>query len=134
MLNITTEDRVAIHDVIALHGHVADDRDWDRLGEVFTDDVVFDVTDYGYGTLHGLPAMQDLVRDSRGDASQPLGHHVTNIVIVGQDGGTVRARSKALTVAVEGTSTSAVYEDVLRREAQGWRISYRKVSARRGGH
>jgi hypothetical protein len=30
MLNITAEDRLAIHDVIALHGHVADDRDWDR--------------------------------------------------------------------------------------------------------
>jgi 3-phenylpropionate/cinnamic acid dioxygenase small subunit len=134
MLDITAEDRVAIHEVIALHGHVADDRDWDRLGEVFADDVVFDVTDYGYGTLHGLQAMQDLVRSGRDDADQPLGHHVTNIVIVGQDGGTARARSKALAVAANGTTGSAVYEDVLRREAQGWRISYRKVVARRGGH
>ncbi|NIH86596.1 hypothetical protein FHX45_003489 [Amycolatopsis granulosa] len=65
MLNITAEDRVAIHEVIALHGHVADDRDWDRLDEVFTDDVVFDVTDYGYGTLRGLRAMRELVRGSR---------------------------------------------------------------------
>lgn len=134
MLNITVEDRVAIHEVIALHGHVADDRDWDRLGEVFTDDVDFDVRDYGYGTLHGLQAMQDLVRGNRDDAAQPLGHHVTNTVIVGQDGSRVRARSKVLTVASDGTSGSAVYEDVLRREAQGWRISYRKVVARRGAH
>lgn len=134
MLNITAEDRVAIHEVIALHGHVADDRDWDRLDEVFADDVVFDVADYGYGTLHGLQAMQDLVRGGRDDADQPLGHHVTNVVIVDQDGGTVRARSKVLAVAVDGTSGSAVYEDVLRREPQGWRISYRKVVARRGAH
>jgi 3-phenylpropionate/cinnamic acid dioxygenase small subunit len=133
MLNITAEDRFAIHEVIALHGHVADDRDWDRLGEVFVDDVVFDVTDYGYGTLHGLQAMQELVRSSRDDTNQPLGHHVTNIVIVGQDDGRVRAHSKAIAVAVDGTSGSAVYEDVLRRETQGWRISYRKVVARRGG-
>lgn len=132
MLNITVEDRVAIHDVIALHGHVADDRAWDRLGEVFADDVVFDVTDYGYGTLHGLQAMQDLAHGTRDDADQPLGHHVTNIVVVGQDGGQVRARSKALAVAADGTSGSAVYEDVLRREPQGWRISHRKVIARRG--
>jgi len=40
MLGITAEDRLAIHDVIALHGHVADDRDWDRLGDLFTDDAV----------------------------------------------------------------------------------------------
>lgn len=134
MLNITVEDRVAIHEVIALHGHVVDDRDWDRLGEVFADDVVFDLTDYGYGTLHGMQAMQDLVRGNRDDATQPLGHHVTNTVIVSQDGGRVRARSKALAVAGDGTTGSAVYEDVLRRDAQGWRISYRKVIARRGGH
>lgn len=132
MLNITVEDRLAIHEVIALHGHVVDDRDWDRLGEVFADDVVFDVTDYGYGTLHGMRAMQDLVRDTRDDAAQPLGHHVTNTVIVGQDGERVRARSKGLSVAGDGTGGSAVYEDVLRRDAQGWRISYRKVTARRG--
>lgn len=51
-----------IHELIALHGHVVDDRDWGRLDEVFADDVVFDVADYGYGTLYGLQAMQDLVR------------------------------------------------------------------------
>ncbi len=131
MLNITVEDRVAIHEVIALHGHVVDDRDWDRLGEVFADDVVFDLTDYGYGTLHGMQAMQDLVRgNSDAPAAQPLGHHVTNTVIVGQDGERVSARSKALSVAGDGTSGSAVYEDVLRRDAQGWRISYRKATAR----
>jgi 3-phenylpropionate/cinnamic acid dioxygenase small subunit len=131
MRDITAEDRIAIHDVIALHGHLADDRDWDRLDEVFTDDVVFDITDSGYGTLHGLPAMQELARGSRDEASQPLGHHVTNIVIIDQDGDKVRARSKALAVAADGTSGTAVYEDVLRREQQGWRISYRKVVARR---
>lgn len=31
MLDITADDRLAIHEVIALHGHLADDRDWDRL-------------------------------------------------------------------------------------------------------
>nr|WP_245839131.1 nuclear transport factor 2 family protein [Nocardia donostiensis] len=50
MPDITAEDLIAIHETIALHGHLADDREWDRLGEVFAADVVFDVTDYGYGT------------------------------------------------------------------------------------
>jgi 3-phenylpropionate/cinnamic acid dioxygenase small subunit len=130
MPDITAEDRLAIHDVIASHGHVVDDRDWDRLGELFTDDVVLDLEDFGYGTLRGLGAMRDLARDGQDDKGQPLGHHVTNIVITGQDGETVRARSKALAVMADGASGTAVYEDTLRQEEQRWRISHRKVTAR----
>ena len=94
MLDITAEDRLAIHDVIALHGHVADDRDWNRLGDLFTDDAVLDLEDFGYGTLHGLQAIRDLSRGSQDDKGQPLGHHATNIIVVGQDGEGVRARSR----------------------------------------
>jgi hypothetical protein len=130
MPDITAEDRLAIHDVIALHGHVADDRDWGRLGELFTDDAVLDLEDFGYGTLHGLAALRDLSRASQDDKGQPLAHHVTNIAVTGQDGETARARSKALAVMPDGTTGTAVYEDILRREGHGWRISHRKVVAR----
>jgi 3-phenylpropionate/cinnamic acid dioxygenase small subunit len=130
MLDITAEDRLAIHDVIALHGHVADDRDWDRLGELFTDDAILDLEDFGYGTLHGLAALRDLSRASQDDKGQPLAHHVTNIIVTGRDGETVRARSKALAVMPDGTSGTAVYEDTLRREGHGWRISHRRIVAR----
>ncbi|MRH90654.1 nuclear transport factor 2 family protein [Nocardia sp. SYP-A9097] len=131
MPDITLEDRIAIHEVIALHGHLIDDREWDRLGEVFTDDIVFDITDFGYGTLYGLPAMLDLVNGVQSDENQPLGHHVTNIVITRQDGETVTTHSKGLAVAADGAAGSAVYEDTLRRDPQGWRIAYRKAMARR---
>ena len=130
MADITAEDRLAIRDVIALHGHVADDRDWDRLGELFTEDVVFDLEDFGFGTLHGLAALRDLSRASEDDKSQPLAHHVTNIIVTGREEDTVRARSKALAVMPDGTSGTAVYEDVVRRDEHGWRISHRKVVKR----
>ena len=130
MLGITAEDRLAIHDVIALHGHVADDRDWDRLGDLFTDDAVLDLEDFGYGTLHGLQAIKDLSRGSQDDKGQPLGHHATNIVVVGPDGEGVRVRSKALAVMADGTSGTAIYEDTLHRGVHGWRISRRLVVAR----
>jgi 3-phenylpropionate/cinnamic acid dioxygenase small subunit len=130
MLGITAEDRLAIHDVIALHGHVADDRDWDRLGDLFTNDAVLDLEDFGYGTLHGLQAIKDLSRGSQDDKGQPLGHHATNIVVVGPDGDGVRVRSKALAVMADGTSGTAVYEDTVHRGDHGWRISRRKVVAR----
>jgi hypothetical protein len=130
MLDITADDRLAIHEVIALHGHVADDRAWDRLGDLYTDDAVLDLEDYGYGTLRGLQAIRDLSRGSRDETGQPLGHHVTNTVIVGRDGDGVRARSKALAIMADGASGSAVYEDTLRRGADGWRICHRKVVPR----
>ena len=72
MLDLTTADRLAIHDVIALHGHVADDRDWNRLGDLFTDDAVLDLEEFGYGSLHGLGAIRDLCRGSQDDEGQPL--------------------------------------------------------------
>lgn len=130
MPDVTAEDRLAIQDVIALHGHVADDRDWDRLDELFTDDVVLDLEDFGYGTLHGLAALRDLSLASQDDQGQPLGHHVTNIIITGRDGETAKARSKALAVMPDGRSGTAVYEDTLRQGRHGWRISHRKVAAR----
>jgi 3-phenylpropionate/cinnamic acid dioxygenase small subunit len=130
MPDITAEDRLAIQEVIALHGHVADDRAWDRLGELFTDDAVLDLEDFGYGTLHGLAALRDLSRASQDDETQPLAHHVSNTIVTGRDGETARARSKALAVMADGTSGTAVYEDTLRQDKGGWRISHRKVVAR----
>jgi hypothetical protein len=52
--------------------------------------------------------------------------------VVGEDpDGTVRARSKGLGVQADGTLGTVVYEDVVRREPAGWRISYRRVAPRR---
>ncbi|MFG1793618.1 nuclear transport factor 2 family protein [Nocardia sp. NPDC049149] len=131
MQDITAADRIAIHETIALHGHVADDRDWDHWGELYTDDLVLDLEDFGLGTINGLAALQKLARDSQDDPSQPLGHHVTNIVVGAQDGDRVRARSKGLGVNADGTTGTVVYEDTLRREPQGWRICHRKIRVRR---
>ena len=41
-----------------------------------------------------------------------------------------RKHEKGLAVMADGTSGTAVYEDTLRREEHGWRISRRKVVAR----
>ncbi|WP_352231943.1 nuclear transport factor 2 family protein [Actinomycetospora sp. NBRC 106375] len=37
-------DVVAIEQLIALHGHLVDDRELHRLGELFTNDAVYDVS------------------------------------------------------------------------------------------
>lgn len=59
------EDRLAVMELIALHGHVIDDGELHRLDELFTDDIVL-----AMGALN------------------PVGHHVTKP----PDGSTPRGR------------------------------------------
>lgn len=122
---LSTEDRLAIHELIALHGHLADDRRPEDLGLLLSPDAVYDVEDYGLGTVTGLPAIQALFAERPGQ--QPLGHHVTNIVLTEQLDGTVRARSKGLAVMAGGGAGTVGYDDALVRTAAGWRITRRKV-------
>jgi hypothetical protein len=86
---LTADDRAAIREVIALHGHLVDGGELDRLGEVFTDDVVYDVTDLGGAPLVGLAAQRDAAL-ALGEGN-PVGHHVTNTVVTEEPDGRVRA-------------------------------------------
>ncbi|GAA0326500.1 nuclear transport factor 2 family protein [Actinoallomurus spadix] len=61
----------------------------------------------------------------------PVGHHLTNVVLDGQADDRVHARSKGIGIYANGTSGSMTYEDVIVRVKDGWRISHRKVLARR---
>ncbi|GGS83592.1 nuclear transport factor 2 family protein [Nonomuraea spiralis] len=126
---LTLEERVAITELIAMHGHLCDSGELDRLEEVFTVDVTYDVTDFGQEPLRGVAACAAAGR-ALGDLN-PVGHHVTNVVLTEQDGGRVRALSKGIGVNADGTTASVTYEDVVVRLDQGWRISHRRVRAHR---
>jgi hypothetical protein len=63
--------------------------------------------------------------------NNPVGHHVTNIVLTEVGPDEVAARSKGIGVMADGTAGSVTYEDTVVRTAAGWRISRRKVLARR---
>jgi len=127
---ISPEDRIIIHELISLHGHLVDDGRLDELGQVFSPNVVYDLQDFGLGKLQGLSAMQESAR-AMGDAN-PVGHHVTNVVLTeGEDGHTVNARSKGIGIKSDGSCGSVVYEDVIKKQQGEWRITYRKVIARR---
>lgn len=126
---LTEQDRIDISDLINLHGHLVDAGELDRAGELFTPDVTYDVSDFGQGTLSGSAALREAAL-ALGQAN-PVGHHVTNIVITPIDDRSARARSKGIGVRADGTSGSVVYDDVLLRGPGGWRISHRTVTARR---
>jgi hypothetical protein len=126
---LTAEDRLAIVELIAWHGHLVDGGELHRSDELFDADAVFDLADFGAGTVHGLAALYELARQL-GDAN-PVGHHVTNTVLTEQADGRVRALSKGIGVNADGTAGSVTYEDLLARRGDGWRISRRRVRAHR---
>lgn len=128
-MTLSTADRTAITDVLHRHGHLTDDGDLDRMPELFTPDVAYDVTDLGGGVIHGLAALREAALAL--GAGNPVAHHVTNIVLTPSGDGEVHALSKGLGVMADGTTGSVTYEDTLVRAGGGWRISHRVVRARR---
>lgn len=58
-MTLATEDRLAIAELVSLHGHLFDDGRLDELTELFTEDVVYDVSAFGQGELAGIAAIRD---------------------------------------------------------------------------
>ena len=50
---LDAHDRLAIHELVNLYGIVIDERDWARVPELFTADVVYDMSELGLGVIHG---------------------------------------------------------------------------------
>ncbi len=119
---LETRDYVEIQMLLGLYGHILDDRDWDALDRVFTENVVFDASDSGLGVVRGIPALIEAWREPFD--GHPLGHYMTNVFISEDEDGTVRARSKHLGVRV-GTITLMTYDDVLVKTPEGWRLAER---------
>jgi ketosteroid isomerase-like protein len=128
-MTLAERDRIDITELIHLHGHLMDGGELERTGELFTPDITYDVEDFGLGTLSGLAALRDAALAV--GAANPVGHHVTNVVITGIDERSAQARSKGIGIMADGTAGSVVYDDVVTRTPDGWRISHRKVTARR---
>jgi 3-phenylpropionate/cinnamic acid dioxygenase small subunit len=121
-------DTLAIHQLLAIYGHLIDERQWSRLGEVFTPDAVFDATDFGLGVTHSLDELRDAWTGP--NAAHPLAHHATNIVITEDADGVVRVLSKVIGVGNKGRVGSGTYRDVVVNTPDGWRLASRTVTLR----
>lgn len=65
------------------------------------------------------------------DLAELFTRDVTNIVITEIDDHSARVRSKGIGIMADGRAGSVVYDDVVTRRSDGWRISQRTVTARR---
>ena len=128
-MKLDIDDRVAITDLIKQHGHHVDDGDFEAMLRLFTEDVVLDLTDFDLPALVGYDQIRGMAKEIGED--NPVAHLITNIVLspIGPD--EVHARAKGIAVMGNGHAGSATYDDVIIRTAEGWRISKRRITARR---
>lgn len=124
-------DRLALHELLHLYGHLVDDRAWSDLDQVFTADVVYDASDFDMPVTRALDELVAEWTSEHGMQRHPLAHHATNIVVSQDDDGTVRVRSKGIGVGGGGRVGSVTYLDVAVRTAAGWRLAARTVTLRR---
>jgi hypothetical protein len=126
---LSSDDRLAIHELLHLHGHLCDAGAFDRFDEIATEDVVYDVSDLGGGVLHGLDELR--AASIALGAGNPVAHLVTNVVVGEVTAAGVDVVSKGLGVMESGAIGSVVYSDLVTLTAEGWRIARRQVIARR---
>jgi hypothetical protein len=126
MASLAVGDVLALHQMVAAYGHIVDAREWGRLGELFTDDLVFVPWQEGVAPTSSLAELVD--RWSSPDFPHPSGHHGTNVVVQPDDDGTVLVTWKGIAVHHDGRCRSFVYYERVRRTAEGWRGFWRRVA------
>ncbi|AMM19234.1 hypothetical protein AX769_02665 [Frondihabitans sp. PAMC 28766] len=124
----STDDRLDITEILALHAHLFDENQLDRLDELFTPDAVYDMRASGIGVFEGI----DTIRVAAGRMSEsghaPLAHFVTNILITGVDDDNASAQSKGLMIMADGSLHAVTHADTLRRQDGHWRLSRRVIT------
>ncbi len=120
-------DRLELHELPGRYGDAIDDRDWDRLDQIFTEDAVFDLTDLGAPRLEGLDAIKVFMDV---DAAHPRTHTMTNIYVDETEDG-VELHFRILALQPEGRVGTASYHDKVVKTEAGWRVADRVVVLRR---
>jgi hypothetical protein len=65
----------------AAHGHLTERGETSRFNEVFTDDIVYDLSALGGGVLADLYGLTGRKRAAVEDPRNPIAQHLTNIVL-----------------------------------------------------
>lgn len=140
LAGLSVEDVLSIHAVVEKYGFLIDDRAFDRLSEVFTDDARVDYRDrrsdppVGNGPFDGLVEIERQMNI----LEHPVQHMLVSHLIDDASDGEVVVRSKAIVPLQSGAVADIEYRDTLVRTPAGWRIrdksirNHRPVSA--SGH
>lgn len=123
-------DRIEIQDLIARYAHAIDDRDWDGLDCVFTEDAIIDYTDVG--GARGTRA------ETKAYLAGTMTHftgfqHLSSTTRLDLDGDRAKARTILFNpMVMQHEGAERVFfiglwycDDLVRTEA-GWRITHRR--------
>ena len=126
-MTINIADRLELHELPGRYGDAIDDRNWDRLREIFTDDAVFDLTGVGARRLEGI---DDIVHFMNVEASHPKTHMMTNIYVDEQDENVIM-NFRIVALLGKGLVGTASYYDRVAKTDQGWRVQHRECMIHR---
>ncbi|MBO65053.1 MAG: hypothetical protein CL509_02095 [Actinobacteria bacterium] len=127
MVTINIADRLELHELPGRYGDAIDDRNWDRLREIFTDDAVFDLTGVGARRLEGI---DDIVHFMNVEASHPKTHMMTNIYVDEQDENVIM-NFRIVALLGKGLVGTASYYDRVVKTDEGWRVQHRECMIHR---
>lgn len=124
---LSSEDVLAIQYVIMKYGFLIDDREFGRLGEVFTEDALVDYRPSGEGPFAGLAEIGRAMRTLQ----HPVQHMMVSHIIDSASDDEVVTRTKALIPLPNGGVADIAYRDVLVRTPAGWRIKDKSIRSYR---
>jgi 3-phenylpropionate/cinnamic acid dioxygenase small subunit len=126
-MTIDVADRLELHELPGRYGDAIDDRNWDRLRQVFTGDAIFDLTGVGSRRLDGI---EDIVHFMNVEAQHPKTHMMTNIYV--EDlGETVTMNFRIVALLGKGFVGTASYYDEVVKTSEGWRVKHRECMLHR---
>jgi|TARA_R100000501_G_scaffold17919_3_gene35043 hypothetical protein len=123
-------DRVEIQDLITRYAYAIDERDWDALDRVFTEDAIVDYTELG-----GKKGTRAETKAYLAEAMPnfPAFQHLSTTTRVDLDGDRAKAKTilfNPMVMEHEGKERvffiGLWYNDELVRTEAGWRISHRR--------
>jgi hypothetical protein len=117
---VSPEDFVELQQLLSRYCHIVDAKAWDQLDQIFAADASVTVAGV-YPTTTGI----DELRSLYARMNHPVAHTSSSLIVVESGPATARLASKWVTVRAEGLAGTGVYEDVVVRTANGWRISER---------
>lgn len=125
---LTIEDRLDIAETLALHAHLVDADQLDRIDELFTPDAIYDMTAPGIGVFEGIDTICAAAARMSASGHAPTAHFLTNIILTSTREDEATAQSKCLMIMATGTTQGVTYDDTLRRDEGHWRISRRIIT------
>lgn len=119
---LTLEDVEDINAVQYELGYILDEVAYDRLTEVYADDVAFHNP-----TGLNVNGVQDLIRQSKAIAQPAVSHQVTNVIVTPDALGRARVVSRAITVRADRSLAFSEATDQMEKRDGRWKIVERRI-------